>query len=55
MLDLGDSDVTAALAREPDLAGHGHPPQAGCCQPPGASRPNPAALSPADSPSGDHP
>jgi hypothetical protein len=30
--DLTAADVAAALAREPDRAGHGHAPQAGCCQ-----------------------
>jgi hypothetical protein len=53
--ELTAADVVAALAREPDLAGHGHPPQPGCCPPPAAARPNPAASSPADSPSGDQP
>jgi len=51
--DLTAAEVAAALARAPDLAGHGHPPQSGCCPPPAPPRPNPAVSSPADSPSGD--
>jgi hypothetical protein len=51
--DLTAADVAAALAREPDLAGHGHAPQAGCCQPPAAA--NPSGSSPAQAPRGDLP
>jgi hypothetical protein len=51
--DLTAADVAAALAREPNLAGHGHTPQAGCCQPPAPA--NPSGSSPAPAPRGDLP
>lgn len=51
--DLTAADVAAALAREPDLAGHGHTPQPGCCRPPNAA--NPSGSSPAQAPRGDLP
>ena len=51
--DLTAADVAAALAREPNLAGHGHAPQAGCCHPPAPA--NPSGSSPAPAPRGDLP
>ena len=53
--DLTAADVAAALAREPNPVGHGPPPQAGCCLPPAAPRPNPSGSSPAQAPRGDLP
>jgi hypothetical protein len=46
---LGVDDTAVVMVTE--LACH----EPGCCPPPAAARPNPAASSPADSPSGDQP